>query len=153
MEAKTHGVALPIGFTLEGPFAILGNSGMYTFDKFMHWFTVTSDKLHLVNMTSFSCKTICTSARNYISAILPRFFTENKFKGHVYALDVCLKIFFYVISLTFHQSFFSPQHTVCITAAVMPNDDQDEQGKICKHGWAMRIFYGQGVCTRELATT
>lgn len=36
IEAKTHGVALPVVFTLEGPFAILGNSGMYAFDKFMH---------------------------------------------------------------------------------------------------------------------
>lgn len=74
-------------------------------------------------MTLFSHETIRTSARNYITAILPRFFTENKFKGHVYALDVCLKTFFYVISLTFHQSLFSPQHTVCIIAAVMPNND------------------------------
>jgi hypothetical protein len=37
IEAKTPGVALPMGFTPEGPFAILGNNGMYTFEsKFMH---------------------------------------------------------------------------------------------------------------------
>lgn len=64
-----------------------------------------------------------------------------------------LETFSYVISLTFHQGLLSPQHTVCIVAAVMPNDARDEQGKLHKHGWAMRIFHSQGVCSRESATT
>jgi len=36
IEAKTRGVALPVGFTPDGLFAILGNNGMYAFDKFVH---------------------------------------------------------------------------------------------------------------------
>jgi hypothetical protein len=36
VDAKTHSMTLPVGFTQGGPFAIIGNTGMYAFgSKFM----------------------------------------------------------------------------------------------------------------------
>jgi hypothetical protein len=49
--------------------------------------------------------------------------------------------------LTHNQGFFRPEPSVCIVAAVMPEDEMGKQGERYKHGWAMRIFNSQGLCS------